>query len=194
MERDVSRGQTPSREVDGERAAHTGSVPTGLDGWVHCPRCSGRLEALRHAARCGACGLELYDNPAPAICALVIDADGRVLLGRRAREPYKGLWDVLGGFMEPDEQPWETLRRELREETGLDVEPVEFVAAVTDRYGEDGPSTLNVAWTARVVGGTLEPADDVAELAWFRPDELPAEDELAFRNSVEILATWARAR
>ncbi len=162
----------------------------GLEGWRHCPRCAGPLEAERHSVRCPACGLVAYDNPAPAICALVVDGEGRVLLGRRAHDPFKGMWDVLGGFMESDEQPLETLVRELKEETGLDVEPLEFVAAVTDRYGHDGPATLNVAWTARVVGGTLAPADDVVELAWFANDELPREDELAFRNGAEILAAW----
>ena len=140
--------------------------------------------------RCPDCGLVVYARPAPAICALVVDEDGRVLLGRRARDPAAGRWDILGGFMDEFEQPLDTLRRELREETGLEVEPVRFVGAVSDRYGEHGNATLNLCWTARVVSGEPQPADDVYELRWFAADELPPVDELAFPNTSSLLALW----
>ena len=115
-----------------------------LDRWRHCPRCAQPLRAEARSVHCSSCGLTVYAKPAPAVCALVVDDDGRVLLGRRAHDPAKGLWDVLGGFMDEGEQTFETLRRELREETGLEVEPLEFVAAVTDTYGPGGHFTLNL--------------------------------------------------
>ena len=165
-----------------------------LAGWRHCPRCAGALEAERGSVHCPACGLDVYASPHPTVCALVVDEEGRVLLARRAREPRAGLWDVLGGFMAEDEQPFDTMRRELLEETGLDVEPGEFVAAISDRYGEDGNATLNVCWAARVIGGEPDPADDVSELRWFSPEELPPPEEFAFRNSIELLEAWRRMR
>jgi ADP-ribose pyrophosphatase YjhB (NUDIX family) len=144
--------------------------------------------------QCPSCGLVVYANPSPAICALVVDGDGRVLLGRRARDPQAGLWDVLGGFMEEFEQPFDTLRRELREEAGVDVEPLDFVGAIADRYGEGGNATLNLCWTARIVGDDRpRPGDDVAELRWFAPDELPSRDELAFENTAQLLVNWQKS-
>lgn len=140
--------------------------------------------------RCPACGLVVYAKPAPAVCALVVDERGRVLLGRRAREPVAGTWDVLGGFMDEWEQPLDTLRRELLEETGLEVEPAEFVGAASDRYGEEGNATLSLCWTARIVRGEPEAADDVAELRWFAPHELPPREELAFANTALFLDAW----
>ena len=92
--------------------------------------------------------------------------------------------------MNEDEQPFDTLRRELREETGLEVVPGEFVGVVTDRYGDEGNATLNLCWTARIVSGDAAASDDVAELRWFEPDELPREDELAFWNTTELLRAW----
>jgi ADP-ribose pyrophosphatase YjhB (NUDIX family) len=163
-----------------------------LDGWISCPRCQARLERDHGAVRCPACGLVAYAKPAPAVCALVRDAEGRILLGRRAREPEAGKWDIPGGFMDEFEQPLDALRRELLEETGLEVEPLEFVGAVSDRYGVDGNATLNLAWTARAVAGELCPADDVAELRWFPPDEMPSEDELAFSNTGFLLRALAK--
>ena len=137
----------------------------------------------------------MYANPAPTACALLQDDRGRLLLGRRAHEPYQGRWDIPGGFLEEHEHPLDCLRRELREETGLDVEPGEFVGAWMDRYGpgEDEPATLNLYWTARVTGGEAAPADDVDDLRWFAHDELPPKDQLAFENVPLVLAAW-RAR
>ena len=163
-----------------------------LDGWRSCPRCRSDLERADGRVGCPECGFVAYANPAPTACAICLDGGGRVLLGRRADEPYRGRWDILGGFLEEDEHPLDCLRRELREETGLDVEPGEFVGAWMDRYGpdEDEPVTLNLYWTARVAGGEAKAADDVSELRWFALDELPGPEELAFRTVVDVLAAF----
>jgi len=161
-----------------------------LDGWTSCPRCRADLVRERGLVRCPSCGLVVWANPAASVGALVVHPDGRVLLGRRAREPAAGRWDILGGFMDEWEQPLETLRRELREETGVEVEPLDFLGVVSDRYGPDGYGTVNLAWTARIVSGEPRPGDDVTELRWFARDELPADDELAFGNTAQLLALW----
>ncbi|MDX6567976.1 MAG: 8-oxo-dGTP diphosphatase, partial [Gaiellales bacterium] len=70
---------------------------------------------------CAVCGESTYLSPKPASCGVVVDAQGRVLIGRRAGDPHAGLWDVLGGFLEPGESPEAGLRRELREEIGVGV-------------------------------------------------------------------------
>jgi len=86
------------------------------------------------------------------------------------------------------------MRRELREETGLEVEPVQFLGTWMDRYGGDSTAeaTLNMYWTARIVSGEPEPDDDVTELGWFAPNELPAPDELAFENVPKVLSAWRK--
>ena len=146
--------------------------------------------------RCDACGLVHWAHSAPAASALVLDEAGRLLLARRAREPDAGLWDTPGGFLGEGEDPLEALRRELLEETGLTVEPGAFVGAWIDTYGV-GPGAapvLNLVWEARVLEGEPAPADDVSELRWFPPGELPSEDELAFRWLARMLREWTAAR
>ena len=142
---------------------------------------------------CAACGESTYLAPKPAACGVVVDTRGRALLGRRAREPRAGLWDVLGGFLEPGESPERGLLRELREEIGVECTVGRYLGGFVDTYGDDGDATLNLAYECRIVAGEPRPADDVSELGWFAPAELPAPDEGAFVNSVEILDAW-RAR
>lgn len=163
-----------------------------LHGWTLCPRCGARLDRGGGHARCPACGSAYYANSAPCVSALAENADGRVLLARRAVEPYLGLWDCPGGFLEEGEHPLDGLRRELREETGLELGPLRFVGVWMDRYGDaaDAVATLNLYWAGRVEGGEPVAADDVAELRWFPPNALPEPSELAFTTVADALAAW----
>ena len=72
----------------------------------------------------------------------------------------------------------------------------EFVGAVIDLYGDgpDAQSILSLNWTARVLGGTPAPADDISEIRWFAGDEIPGPDEIGFSSVVEILALWRERR
>jgi 8-oxo-dGTP diphosphatase len=142
-------------------------------------------------AECAQCGFRAWASSKATACGIVVDGDGRVLLARRGGEPFRGYWDLPGGFLDEGEHPLDAIRRELREETGLEVEPEDFVGVWTDRYGdaEDAHATLNLYWTARVLGGEAEAADDVSELAWFPPGELPPAGELAF-HIADVLAIW----
>jgi ADP-ribose pyrophosphatase YjhB (NUDIX family) len=163
-----------------------------VDDWQHCPRCASELEHSHERVDCPACGFVSHSNSEPTVGGLVTDDAGRILLVKRAHDPYGGTWDVPGGFLEEAEAPLDALRREVLEETGLEVEPVEFAGARIDRYGGDpgAPTTLNLYWTARVTAGNPQAGDDAAELRWFEPTELPPEDEIGFPNVRELLRGW----
>lgn len=165
-------------------------------GWRFCPRCARPLTLLERRVECGACGFVHYANPIPAVAALVLDDVGRLLLARRAEEPYAGRWDTPGGFLEEGEHPVEALVRELAEETGLTVRVGALVGVFPDAYGAgpDAVEIVNLVWEAEIVSGEPAPADDVSELGWFALDALPAEDELAFRWIAPMLRSWASGR
>ena len=74
----------------------------------------------------------------------------------------------------------ECVRRELREEAGVEIEVGRLVATVPDTYGPAGDATINAFFECRLISGEPRPDDDVAELRWFAPDALPAAEELAF--------------
>jgi ADP-ribose pyrophosphatase YjhB (NUDIX family) len=114
---------------------------------------------------------------------------GRVLLARRAVPPYRGWWDIPGGFLEADEHPEDGARREVHEETGLRVRLLRLLGVYLDRY--EGVRVLTFYYVARPVGGRERPADDAAELRWFAPEELPR--QIAFPGHVRrVLADWRR--
>jgi 8-oxo-dGTP diphosphatase len=164
------------------------SAVGALDGWRFCPRCAQPLTpSTTRSLRCAACGFEAWANSVPGAQALV-EEKGRILLGRRAFEPSAGRWDIPGGFLDENELPLDGLRRELREETGLEIEPAEFLGTWLQPYA--GRTVLCLTWLARRTGGDPVAGDDLMELAWFGPDELPGPAELAFETFVEILSLW----
>lgn len=156
-----------------------------LDAWRFCPRCGEAIDKVEDRVECGACGFVGYANAVPGAEAVCLDEHGRVLLGRRAFDPGKGLWDLPGGFLHEDELPVDALRREVREETALEIEPIDFLGFWLEPY--DGRIVLCLAWTARATGETRA-GDDLVELRWFSADELPSASELAFSHYPAVLA------
>jgi ADP-ribose pyrophosphatase YjhB (NUDIX family) len=103
----------------------------------------------------------------------------RVLLVLRKREPLKGEWSLPGGLVELGEELSEAAQRELMEETGLNVEPLEIIA-VFDRIMRVGKGAARVRYHFVIVdyacrwkGGRLKPSSDVADARWARREELP---------------------
>ncbi len=100
----------------------------------------------------------------------------RVLLIRRGREPLKGQWSIPGGVVELGEELAEAVRRELKEETGLVVEPL-AVIAVLDRIERVRRRVkyhyVIIDYACRLKLGRLRPASDVVDARWVRREELP---------------------
>jgi len=118
---------------------------------------------------------EFPDHPIVGVGGVVVRR-GRVLLVRRGREPLKGQWSVPGGLVELGEELTAAVRRELKEETGLEVEPLE-VLAVFDRIFREGSRVryhyVIVDYACRWKRGRLRPASDVLDARWVRRDDLP---------------------
>lgn len=112
-------------------------------------------------------------RPVPAAVAVIFDRDDRVLLTRRADN---GLWCLPSGRMEEGETIAETVVRETREETGLDVVPERTVGVYSHPhpyYLAKGRQIVALSFLCRVVGGTLTTSDETTEFGWFDPAALP---------------------
>jgi 8-oxo-dGTP diphosphatase len=163
----------------------------------HCPACGARLGLVTPVV-CGACGAEHWRNAKPCAGGLVT-RDGRLLLVRRAIDPWRGYWDIPGGFCEADEHPRETVTREVREEVGLDVAITGMLGIWMDTYGSAVGSsppdaTMNCYYHAVPVDDAepLVDLDEASEAAWFAPDRLPS--DLAFPDHAgQVLEAWRSA-
>ncbi len=118
---------------------------------------------------------EYPDHPIVGVGGVVVHR-GRVLLIRRGGEPLKGEWSIPGGLLELGEDLTEGVRRELREETGLEVEPLE-VLTVFDRIqrvrGRVKYHYVIVDFACRWIRGRLKPASDVLDARWVRREDVP---------------------
>ncbi|HVQ36545.1 MAG TPA: NUDIX domain-containing protein [Pyrinomonadaceae bacterium] len=102
--------------------------------------------------------------------AVITDNEGRVLLLKHRFRPGSG-WGMPGGFMQEGEQPDEALRRELREEVGLELEKIELFLTRTFK----DPRQVEIVFRARAVGDTNELNFEIQKAAWFLLNELPKE-------------------
>jgi ADP-ribose pyrophosphatase YjhB (NUDIX family) len=140
-------------------------------------------------------------RPVPGVGALIIDGD-RILLVERGREPLKGYWSLPGGAVETGELLEDALRREVGEETGLEIEVVHLIE-VFERImpGENGRTEYHyilLDYICHPTGGTLGAADDASRAEWFTEDEIAAGKmgEKITRGTPRVIAKafdWLRA-
>ena len=145
---------------------------------------------------------EYPDAPRVGVGAVVVKA-GRILLVRRGQEPLKGRWSIPGGLLELGEPLEAGVKREVLEETGLEVEPVELIELLDRIHREETPEGERVRYRyviadylCRVTGGELRAASDAEEVRWVERTEWNSRGALALEPiTVRVMeAAWRRAR
>lgn len=160
----------------------------------HCPRCAGDLvesEVRGHRRlTCSECSYIYYMPPAAVTC-VIAEREGELLLVLRKYPPGRGKWCLPAGFIEAGEQPAASAAREVKEETGLDVE----IIGLFDSWATDeDPRTpvVSIAFTAKVVGGELLPGDDAEDARFFSRDSLP--ENIAFVDHRRVIREYLNGR
>ncbi len=141
---------------------------------------------------------EFPSAPVLAVGAVVVD-EGRVLLVRRGAEPLKGHWTIPGGVLELGESLAQGVAREAREETGLDVKPLELLELI-DRIHREGERIqfhyVIADFLCRVTGGVLKAGSDAVAVRWVERAEWNSHSALGVDPiTVRVMEKgWHRAR
>ena len=158
----------------------------------YCPMCAAPLvekhifNILRQT--CPSCGFILFLAP-KLVTVVVIEHEGKILLGKRNMNPARGMWSFFGGYVDRGEKLEEAAIREVKEETNLDVQ----LDALIGLYSQSGSPHVLVAYQASITNNNISALaaqpDEMSELAFFSLAEIP---ELAFPFDNQILSDWKK--
>ena len=167
-----------------------------LEKFKYCPVCGSTHFEVNNfkSKKCRDCGFTYYANPCSATAAFIVNDKDELLVVRRAKDPAKGTLDLPGGFCDMYETVEEGMLREIKEETGLDVENIEYLFSSPNvyMYSGMGVHTLDMDFLVHVHGdpealkAIVLAADDAAEALWIPISEInPDEFGLtSIRNAV----------
>jgi NAD+ diphosphatase len=155
-----------------------------------CANCGEATEVVDagHERHCGACDAHHFPRTDPVVIVRVLDAEDRILLGRSPRWP-DGRFSVLAGFVEPGETLEDAVRREIHEESGIEVGAVGYVASQPWPF----PSSLMLGFHALAERGEPRPdGDELEQVRWFERDEVAAAAE--GRGPIKLSPPYSIAR
>jgi NAD+ diphosphatase len=136
-----------------------------------CGRCAAPTEESpgERSRRCPSCGLLAFPRLAPAVITLIERDDGTALLARNARWPNR-MYSCLAGFVEPGETLEDAVRREVREEVGIELDGLRYHSSQPWPF----PHSLMLGFEARYGSGEIAcDGEEIADARWFLPQELP---------------------
>ncbi|GAB3687897.1 NAD(+) diphosphatase [Angustibacter aerolatus] len=136
----------------------------------HCPRCGAPTLPVQSGwvRRCSADGSDHYPRTDPAVIMTVVDDDDRLLLGSSARWPA-GRYSTLAGFVEPGESLEATVRREVREEVGVEIGDVAYLGSQPWPF----PASIMLGFVAQALTTEVHvDGEEIAAARWFTRDEL----------------------
>lgn len=160
--------------------------------FIFCPYCREKFRKETKRLVCSSCGFEWYPNPKPANAAIITNKQGQLLLGKRKREPGKGKWDLIGGFIDARESAEQSMQREALEEIKANIEKLQYVGSYHDvyHYQKKVYDVVIIVFSGTVEEKSMEADDDILEYRFFDWKNIPY-DELAFANMKLFLRDYA---
>lgn len=160
---------------------------------TRCPRCA--ADTLTWPSpknfECSTCGFVLYLNAAAAV-AVIAECRGKVLFGLRKNDPGKGMLDLPGGFVDAGETAEEAARREVKEETGIEMGEMRYLFSLPNTYPYRGIvyDTLDLVFSVSFhEPPATQAGDDLTELIWIERDRIDY-DRIAFISLREAVRRY----
>jgi ADP-ribose pyrophosphatase YjhB (NUDIX family) len=153
----------------------------------YCPKCGVRLTARQEGGRerlaCPECSFVHFGEFSIGVGGVVI-RDGKVLLIRRGQEPFKGWWQIPGGYAEHDEEIEQAVEREVYEESGVSAR-AKWVLGIRNSLGQPSTNVYVIFLLEAERGDARVDGEESADVGFFSPEEI------ASMEKVQNLSKWA---
>ena len=162
--------------------------------WQYCPWCGAKSfrAGNDNYMQCDTCRKKFYINASGAVACIIENSQNEILFTRRAFEPAKGMLDLPGGFVSPDETAEDAVKREIKEELNLETSSIQYIGSSHNRYlyGEMVYFTLDLGFRCSVTDFTnIRVADDVDGYL-FLPHHLTNLQKISFPSIRNILQLY----
>ena len=164
--------------------------------WQYCPFCGAKAfrAGNENYMQCYNCQKKYFINASGAVACIIENKNGEILLTRRAFDPAKGMLDLPGGFVSPDETAENAVRREIKEELNLNVTSMQYIGSSPNRYLYGGMMyyTLDMGFKCNVADfEAIRIADDVDGYEFFPHNRINPE-EISFPSIRNILKLYLK--
>ncbi len=144
-----------------------------------CYLCGHKLKTKDETLfKCSNCGQTIYENPKPCVDMILFNEDGQVLIAKRLREPYKGKYDLPGGFVDKYDTLDYAIEREVKEELGIEksqLKNIEYIGSYNSEYPwvNEVLRVSSAVFMAEIGNDVrVKAMDDVEQVIWVSPDDL----------------------
>jgi 8-oxo-dGTP diphosphatase len=137
----------------------------------------------------------MKNYPRPAVTIdIILEKEGKLLMVKRKKDPFKGLLCIPGGFVNVGEKVECAVKREAYEETNLQVEPVEILGVYSDPKRDPRGHTISIAFIGKITGGAEKAGDDASSIEWISVND--NELQLAFdhRRILQDYRHWRKSK
>lgn len=169
-----------------------------LEIFKFCPKCGSQYFEINNfkSKHCPDCGFTYYQNPSSSTAAFVLNAKGELLVVRRGKEPAKGTLDLPGGFVDNGESGEQGIIREVKEETGLTIDHVEYLFSIPNIYRYSGMDihTLDMFYVCHLDEEAVPAAADDAEACYWVPLREVYVERFGLRSIRQAVHTFLQSK
>jgi 8-oxo-dGTP diphosphatase len=116
----------------------------------------------------------MSDKESPSVMVdAIVESNDKLLLVKRKKDPFKGFLSFPGGNVDLGEKVEDAVKRELREETSLDIAPTDILGVYSDPSKDPRGHRISIAFIARIISGEAKASDDAESVEW-----LPVNDQM----------------
>ncbi len=163
-----------------------------LDLYIFCPHCTHKLALItidnERVKKCSKCGFVFWHKPKPSV-SILVHKGGKVLMLQRAKDPFKNYWCLPGGYVRYEETAEQAIKREAKEEIGLDV-IIEGIVGIYKIDDDPRGNCIDTIFSGRALGEINISGED-KKWRYFSPQNLP--ENIAWKHRQAIKDWYAHS-